>query len=89
MCGIAGKIYFNGGVVEKSDLLRMSQKILHRGPDDEGIFISNDKRVGLVNRRLAIIDLSKNGHMPMSYKDRYVITYNGEIYNFLEFQMNS
>ncbi len=82
MCGIAGKIYFNKDVVERSDLSSMSQKIIHRGPDDEGIYISQDRKVGLVNRRLAIIDLSKKGHMPMSYKNRYVITYNGEVYNF-------
>lgn len=60
----------------------MSKAIAHRGPDDEGFFISRSKKVGLVNRRLAIIDLTKRGHQPMSYKRRYVITYNGEIYNF-------
>ena len=84
MCGIAGKIYFGSNLVKKEDLFEMSQKIIHRGPDDEGVFLSDDRRVGLVNRRLAIIDLSKRGHMPMSYKDRYVITYNGEVYNFQE-----
>jgi asparagine synthase (glutamine-hydrolysing) len=82
MCGIAGKIYFNNSDVHESELSSMSQKIIHRGPDDEGIYISDDKKVGLVNRRLSIIDLSKNGHMPMLYKNRYVITYNGEVYNF-------
>ncbi|MEK7550199.1 MAG: asparagine synthase (glutamine-hydrolyzing) [Patescibacteria group bacterium] len=82
MCGIAGKIQFGNKVVEKKDLLLMSQKIIHRGPDDEGLYVSDDKKVGLVNRRLAIIDLSKNGHMPMVYKNKYVITYNGEVYNF-------
>lgn len=60
----------------------MSQKLAHRGPDDTGIYINKNKNVGLVSRRLAIIDLSKKGHMPMGYLDRYVITYNGEIYNF-------
>lgn len=82
MCGIAGKIQFGNETVGKAGLLLMSQEIVHRGPDDEGVYISDDKRVGLVNRRLAIIDLSKKGHMPMSYKNRYVITYNGEVYNF-------
>ncbi len=82
MCGIAGKIYLNNSTIKKDELFLMSKKIIHRGPDDEGIYISSNKKVGLVNRRLAIIDLSKNGHMPMIYKNRYVITYNGEIYNF-------
>lgn len=62
----------------------MAQKIAHRGPDDEGIYISSDRKVGLVNRRLAIIDLSPKGHQPMSYKNRYWITFNGEVYNFQE-----
>jgi len=82
MCGIAGKIYFGRGDVLEHDLKSMAKKIAHRGPDDEGIFISRDKKVGLVNRRLAIIDLSPKGHQPMSYKNRYWITFNGEIYNF-------
>src|SRR3990172_2988540 len=82
MCGIAGKIYFNQGPVNLKDMLNMSAKIAHRGPDDEGIFISQDKKVGLVNRRLAIIDLTSAGHQPMFYKERYVITFNGEVYNY-------
>ena len=60
----------------------MAGEIIHRGPDDEGIFISKNRRVGLVSRRLAIIDLSQNGHQPMTYLNRYTITFNGEIYNF-------
>ncbi len=82
MCGIAGKINFNNKEVKEKELLLMTQKIGHRGPDDEGIYISNNKRVGLGNRRLAIIDLSKKGHQPMTYLNRYWITTNGEIYNF-------
>src|SRR3989344_2586963 len=84
MCGIAGKISLTSSEVKEKDLIKMSSSIKHRGPDDEGIFISENKKVGLVNRRLAIIDLSKNGHMPMNWQDRYVITYNGEVYNFME-----
>lgn len=84
MCAIAGKIYFRKGFVTQKELLLMSNKLVHRGPDDAGIYISKDKRVGLANRRLAIIDLSHAGHQPMSYKNRYWITYNGEIYNFLD-----
>lgn len=82
MCGIAGKIYFDKRIVKEEELMDMSSKIIHRGPDDEGIFISDDKRVGLVSRRLAIIDLSEMGHQPMQYKKRYWIVFNGEIYNF-------
>ncbi|TSC88379.1 MAG: asparagine synthase (glutamine-hydrolysing) [Microgenomates group bacterium Gr01-1014_16] len=82
MCGIAGKICFGGRTIREEELLDMSGKIIHRGPDDEGIFISKDKRVGLVSRRLAIVDLSNKGHQPMEYKNRYWIVFNGEIYNF-------
>lgn len=82
MCGIAGKLVFGNGEVKTSELSLMSEKIIHRGPDDEGVFISSDKKVGLVNRRLAIIDLTSAGHQPMSYRKRYWITFNGEIYNF-------
>jgi len=82
MCGIAGKVFLNGGEVREKDILLMTRKIAHRGPDDEGIYISKDRKIGLGNRRLAIIDLSTKGHMPMNYMGRYWITYNGEIYNF-------
>ncbi|KKQ52599.1 MAG: Asparagine synthetase [Candidatus Woesebacteria bacterium GW2011_GWA1_39_21b] len=82
MCGIAGKIYFGQGNINSSELKLMVDKIAHRGPDDEGLFISRDRKLGFVNRRLAIIDISPKGHQPMSYKDRYWITFNGEIYNF-------
>jgi len=83
MCGIAGKIYFGEGKVNLQELGPMSSKIAHRGPDDEGFYVSKDKRVGLVNRRLAIIDLSAKGHQPMR-RGSLVITFNGEIYNFKE-----
>jgi len=82
MCGIAGKVYFDNRSVLPKDLEIMAEKIAHRGPDDEGIYISPDKKVGLTNRRLAVIDLTPAGHQPMSYKGRYWITFNGEIYNF-------
>jgi len=83
MCGIAGKVYFKKGTTSEPELRQMSASIIHRGPDDEGILISQDRKVGLVNRRLAIIDLSVKGHQPMNYKGRW-ITFNGEIYNFQE-----
>lgn len=83
MCGIAGIVYFGKNKeVHLHSLKLMSSKIAHRGPDDTGFFISKEKGVGFVHNRLAIIDLSKNGHQPMVYMNRYVITFNGEIYNF-------
>jgi asparagine synthase (glutamine-hydrolysing) len=84
MCGIAGKIYWQTGKNNEKDLLSMAKAIHYRGPDDQGVFINSDKTVGLVNLRLAIQDLSPKGHMPMNFKNRYTITYNGEIYNFKE-----
>ena len=87
MCGITGKIYFNKKSVSKQDIDNMNKKITHRGPDDEGIFISNDNKIGLGQTRLSIIDLSTLGHQPMHYthnNKKYTITYNGEVYNFKE-----
>lgn len=85
MCGIAG-IIFKQDTSDSFDLENrlacMNQTMHHRGPDDEGIFVSPDKRVGFANRRLAIRDLSPAGHMPMRDAEGDVcITYNGEIYN--------
>ncbi len=84
MCGIAGKISFTNKSVQKRNLVRMTDAIAHRGPDDEGHYISPNQHVGLGHRRLSIIDLSSQGHQPMSYLDRYQIVFNGEIYNFQE-----
>jgi asparagine synthase (glutamine-hydrolysing) len=83
MCGIAG-IYNFGGAVDPSDLRLMTRAIEHRGPDGEGIWRNASGRVGLGHRRLAIIDLSRLGAQPMHYGDRYTVTLNGEIYNYIE-----
>jgi len=86
MCGICG-IYNVGNSQEVSrELLgKMTDILLHRGPDDRGWYRSRNKTVGLGNRRLAIVDLSPAGHQPMSNADGSVwITYNGEIYNHLQ-----
>ncbi|MDC1122795.1 asparagine synthase (glutamine-hydrolyzing) [Nitrospinaceae bacterium] len=80
MCGISGIIGNNdtvGDVLEK-----MTDVIIHRGPDGHGYFYGPG--IALGHRRLAIIDLSETGHQPMEYLDRYVITFNGEIYNYIE-----
>lgn len=82
MCGIAGKIDLVNGSINEVALTKMSDAIIHRGPDDSGTYVSPDKKVGLSFRRLAIIDLSAKGHQPMNYKNRYWIVFNGEIYNY-------
>lgn len=84
MCGIAGILSFKEPV-GLSVLKRMTDAIPHRGPDGEGHWINTEKKIGLGHRRLSIIDLSENGHQPMHYADgRYSITFNGEIYNYIE-----
>ncbi len=84
MCGICG-IYEYGVSdpgVSGSLVARMRDTMIHRGPDDRGAYVSQDRRVGLGNRRLAIVDLSPAGHMPMPNEDgRIWVTQNGEIYN--------
>ena len=83
MCGITGLINLDGAPVSPADLDRMTRSIAHRGPDGEGQWIEGG--VGIGHRRLAIIDLSPAGAQPMVSPDhRYVLTYNGEIYNFRE-----
>ena len=86
MCGICG-IYKYGNPNQAFDealLVRMSDSIKHRGPDDAGTFVSPDYRVGFGFRRLSIVDLSPAGHQPMFTPDKSVtIVFNGEIYNHL------
>ncbi|MFL6857636.1 MAG: asparagine synthase (glutamine-hydrolyzing) [Allosphingosinicella sp.] len=83
MCGIAGLINLDGSAVSPVVLKRMTDAVAHRGPDGEGQWIEGN--VGLGHRRLAIIDLSPLGHQPMVSADhRYLLTYNGEIYNYRE-----
>ncbi len=82
MCGISGIIQKNNVPVDKNQLERMNTIIAHRGPDGEGFYYGSN--FGFGHRRLAIIDLSQNGHQPMLYQENLVITFNGEIYNYLE-----
>ena len=83
MCGIAAVLDRSGRWVEQPELLRMTDAMRHRGPDDEGWYAGHG--VGLGNRRLAIIDLTAGGHQPMSNEDGSVwITYNGMLYNYRE-----
>jgi asparagine synthase (glutamine-hydrolysing) len=84
MCGIVGKLCFDPQQTVAASLIRrMATSLVHRGPDDGGVWVSGP--VGLGSRRLAIIDLSPRGHMPMSNEDGTLwIVLNGEIYNFHE-----
>ena len=82
MCGIFIATSPSGSSFPIAEIL---QTIRHRGPDDSGVFISDDQTVHLGHVRLSIIDLSKSGHQPMAdFTDRFLISYNGEIYNYLE-----
>lgn len=84
MCGIAG-IYGGHRKIRNSDLELMGSKLAHRGPDGEGTWIGESDNIGFLHRRLSILDLSENGKQPMHYADnRYTITFNGEIYNYIE-----
>ena len=88
MCGFTGfldrKHALNNEVI-RPILDAMNRKILNRGPDDDGIWIDGNQGIGLAHRRLSILDLSAAGHQPMaSQSQRYVLVFNGEIYNHLE-----
>jgi asparagine synthase (glutamine-hydrolysing) len=84
MCGISGVLLLNGSHLEAPTLLAQTRVLAHRGPDGDGHWTNPSGTVGLGHRRLAIIDLSDSGRQPMHYRARYTITYNGEIYNYLE-----
>ncbi len=87
MCGLAGCLdpdashrELLGGIAGA-----MARTLSHRGPDDHGVWVSEDIPLALAHRRLSILDLSPSGHQPMNSADgRYVIVYNGEIYNYVE-----
>lgn len=83
MCGIAG--IFLPHREEKINLVkRMTDSMIHRGPDGEGHWHSETAGITLGHRRLAILDLSENGLQPMHFNKRYSIVFNGEIYNYIE-----
>lgn len=84
MCGIAG-IYSSVRSIDKltNIAVNMSDAILHRGPDDHGVWVDKKNNLALSHRRLSIIDTSNGGHQPMSSGcRRYIIVFNGEIYNY-------
>jgi len=87
MCGLAGFLNENGFNIDQANTLAMNMgvKIAHRGPDDEGVWVDANAGIALVHRRLSILDLSSAGHQPMvSSSGRYIIVFNGEIYNHLD-----
>ncbi|MFN8448234.1 MAG: hypothetical protein U0521_06505 [Anaerolineae bacterium] len=80
MCGICGILYIDGTPAQREEVVPMLETLLHRGPDQGDIVVDGSCALG--NRRLAILDLSPNGALPMrSADDRLIIAYNGEIYN--------
>ncbi|HET9644477.1 MAG TPA: asparagine synthase (glutamine-hydrolyzing) [Burkholderiaceae bacterium] len=86
MCGIAGYRTFEGDALKLGrELTHALNALRHRGPDDEGAWFDDEDNAGLGQRRLAIVDLSRHGHQPMvSACGQWVMTYNGEVYNFRE-----
>src|SRR5215472_1627608 len=86
MCGIAGIVSFDGAPIRLLDasLSVLDKFIEHRGPDGHGHWVNPARRVGLVHRRLAIIDLSEFARQPMLGPGPTTVSYNGEVYNYLE-----
>ena len=83
MCGVLGVYHLNDKPVKLLNLVAMAEKIAHRGPDDEGFY--HDKNIGLAHKRLSILDISSKGAQPMHSKDgKWVVVFNGCIYNFKE-----
>jgi len=89
MCGLAGVFSNNALALSQDEILRMTTAISHRGPDDRGMWIDAEAGVAFGHRRLSIIDLTKAGKQPMqSSSRRYIIIFNGEIYNNKELRSN-
>ena len=84
MCGIAGIISSNSLFVSADRIKKMTDSLVHRGPDAEGHWTNPGNITALGNRRLSIIDLSNAGNQPMHYLNRYTIVHNGEVYNYVE-----
>ena len=87
MCGIAGVLCFDRAPVDHEDLSVLERPLIPRGPDDSGVWVDQNQNVALLHRRLAILDLSQDGHQPMA-RDGRVIVFNGEIYNFKDLRAN-
>src|SRR3954471_11463842 len=84
MCGIAG-IWNKHGQVNGDQIALLNNALEHRGPDGCGVWHNEAKELALIHRRLAILDLTDAAAQPMTYAEgRFVIVFNGEIYNFIE-----
>ncbi|MDC3206580.1 asparagine synthase (glutamine-hydrolyzing) [Pelagibacteraceae bacterium] len=87
MCGIVGILNLNEQPIDKNILINMTNEVSHRGPDGDGYYVN--KNIGFGHKRLSIIDLSDNGSQPMKSKDgRFILNYNGELYNFKDLRQN-
>lgn len=85
MCGVAGILGVSPDASRSTIVGEMCDVLAHRGPDDEGIWRDDDVHVAIGHRRLSVVDLSSAGHQPMHSADgRYVVSFNGEIYNHVE-----
>jgi asparagine synthase (glutamine-hydrolysing) len=84
MCGIAGIYKLNSSTLSLQTIQKFTDSMKHRGPDGSGYELYANDTLALGHRRLSILDLSEAGKQPFSYLERYHITYNGEVYNFLE-----
>jgi len=83
MCGICGELRFDGRAPREADLVAMRDRMIHRGPDSDGLYVSPSGGAGLGFRRLRIIDLSPNASQPIANEDGSVwLVFNGEVYNF-------
>ena len=82
MCGISGVVNRDNSTVDEKTIDRMNRLIEHRGPDGNGTFFSDNFALG--HQRLSILDLSDDGKQPMTYSNTLTITFNGEVYNYLE-----
>lgn len=84
MCGIVGQIKLNNKI-DKALFIQMRDTLTHRGPNDAGVYYNEEKQIALGHRRLSFLDLSSKGKQPLGSKNKHVwITFNGEIYNYLE-----
>ncbi len=85
MWGINGFYLSRNPLIKEIDLEKSNKKLEHRGPDNQGVFYSRDKFLGLGHTRLSILDRSSLGNQPMKSEcSKYVISFNGKIYNFIE-----
>jgi asparagine synthase (glutamine-hydrolysing) len=85
MCGISCIINQKNFAVEQNEIKRMNDLIAHRGPDSEGFYHGSNFSLG--HRRLSIIGLGKEGHQPMDFQSKYILSFNGEIYNYIEIKL--